>query len=51
MMPTFPNVSSSMRRDRLAIYPPLPHTRQAIVVPPMLQRTSANQQFFLSSGK
>ena len=50
IMPAYRSMSSTMNRDRLSTLPPLPATRQAIVVPPQYQRTANGQQFLLCTG-
>ena len=47
MMPSFANVSTSMKRDRHAALPDLPNTRAAINVPNALRITTTGQQFLL----
>lgn len=51
MMPSYNDVATSMHRDRLSQYPPLPRTGQRIVLPQAFQTTTTGQQFFLSRGK
>lgn len=48
MMPTLPSVTSTMYKNRHSTISPLPQTRQAILIPPAFQLTSAGQRFLLA---
>jgi hypothetical protein len=50
MMPPYNDVSTSMHRDRLAQYPPLPRSRTNLIIPGRFQTTLSDQQFLLSTG-
>jgi hypothetical protein len=50
MMPAYANVSTTMQRKKWSMFPPLPRSRNTIVVPPSLQISTTGQQFFLFAG-
>lgn len=49
-MPAFLSVSTTLHRERRSVFPALPASRQALVIPPQFQDTSAGNRFLLKSG-
>ena len=50
IMPVFASVSSSMYRDRQAVYPPLPDDTASIILPREFRRTLSGHKFVVAVG-
>ncbi len=50
-MPTFSSLSHTLYRERRSVFPPLPATRDALIIPRRFKKTTAGQRFLLKSGR
>jgi hypothetical protein len=50
-MPTFQSISHTLYRERRSMFPPLPATRDALVLPQRFQETTTGERFLLKSGR
>lgn len=50
-MPTFQSISHTLYRERRSMFPPLPVTRDALILPQRFQETTTGERFLLKSSR